>query len=178
MASGPESGLGEIRLPARQAGSSIMPGKVNPAIPEAVSQAAITVMAHDQAITSACSLGNLELNAFLPLVADALLTSLDLLTNACSIFRRLCVEGIEADEARCRGHVESSTATVTALVSRIGYAAAQDVAQAAIDESKTIREMVLARGLLTTAEYDQLTSMEAVMRLGSPASKEPSADAR
>jgi len=171
LASGPEGGLGEIRLPPRQAGSSIMPGKVNPVIPEAVSQAALAVMAHDQAITAACSLGNLELNAFLPLVADALLTSLDLLTNACSIFRRLCVEGIEADEARCRAHVESSTATVTALVGRIGYAAAQEVAMAAQRDGKTIREIVLARGLLTTDEYDQLISPETVMRLGSPASK-------
>ena len=166
MASGPEAGLGEIRLPARQAGSSIMPGKVNPVIPEAVSQAAIAVMAHDQAITTACSLGNLELNAFLPLVADALLTSLDLLTNACSIFRRLCVEGIEADEARCRAHVESSTATVTALVSRIGYAAAQEVALAAQREGKTVRQVVVARGLLTADEFDTLIGPEATMKLG------------
>ena len=167
MSSGPDGGLGEIRLPPRQAGSSIMPGKVNPVIPEAVSQAAVMVMAHDQAITQACSLGNLELNAFLPLVADCLLHSLDLLTNACSIFRRLCVEGIEADEARCQQHVESSTATVTALVEAIGYEAAQDVASAARAEQKTVRAIVLERGLLTAAQFDDLISPEAVMRLGS-----------
>jgi aspartate ammonia-lyase len=172
LASGPEAGLGEIRLPARQAGSSIMPGKVNPVIPEAVSQAAIAVMAHDQAITTACSLGNLELNAFMPLVADALLTSLDLLTNGCSIFRRLCVEGIEADEARCRAHVESSTATVTALVERLGYGTAQEVGRAALAEHKTIREILLVRGLLAAAEFDALISPEAVMRLGSPTDSE------
>ena len=90
---GPDAGIGEIRLPERQAGSSIMPGKVNPVIPEAVSQAAMVVMANDQAIAQACSLGNLELNPFLPLIADALLGSLDLLRNACAIFRRLCVGG-------------------------------------------------------------------------------------
>jgi aspartate ammonia-lyase len=168
MVSGPEAGLGEIRLPARQAGSSIMPGKVNPVIPEAVSQTALAVMAHDQAITTACSLGNLELNAFLPLVADALLTSLDLLTNACSIFRRLCVEGIEADEARCRAHVESSTATVTALVGRLGYETAQEVASAAQRDKKTIRQVVLERKLLTAEEFDLLIGPEATNRLGSP----------
>ncbi len=167
MASGPQAGLGEIRLPARQAGSSIMPGKVNPVIPEAVSQTALAVMAHDHAITAAGALGNLELNAFLPLVADALLTSLELLGNACAIFRRLCVEGLEADEARCGAHVESSTATATALVGRLGYETAQEVARAAHDEHKSIREVVLARRLLTEAEYAELIAPEAVMRLGS-----------
>ena len=167
LSSGPDGGFGEIRLPPRQAGSSIMPGKVNPVIPEAVSQAAIAVMAHDQAITQACSLGSLEFNAFLPLVADALLTSLDLLANACSILRRLCVEGLEADEARCRQHVESSTATVTALVETVGYEAAQDVARAAREQRKTIREIVLGRGLLSAAQFDALIAPEAVMRLGS-----------
>ena len=88
-----------------------MPGKVNPVIPEAVSQAAMLVMANDQAIAQACAMGNLELNAFLPLIADALLGSLDLLRNACRIFREHCVAGIEADEARCRSHVEGATAT-------------------------------------------------------------------
>lgn len=168
MSSGPDGGVSEIRLPARQAGSSIMPGKVNPVIPEAVSQAAIMVMAHDQAITQACSLGNLELNAFLPLVADALLTSLELLANACSLLRRLCVEGIEADEQRCRQNVENSTAVVTALVESIGYEAAQSVAAAARAEHRTIRAMVVERGLITSEQFDQLVSPEAVMRLGSP----------
>ncbi|HSA78921.1 MAG TPA: aspartate ammonia-lyase, partial [Nitrospirota bacterium] len=106
LSSGPDAGIGEIRLPPRQAGSSIMPGKVNPVIPEAVSQAAMTVMANDQSISYACSLGNLELNAFMPLIADALLGNLDLLTNACSILRRNCIAGLEADEKRCRQYVE------------------------------------------------------------------------
>ena len=97
LSSGPHAGLGEIRLPPRQAGSSIMPGKVNPVIPEAVAQAAIAVMGHDQMIVQAVGGGNLELSQFLPLVADSLLTSLDLLTNACDIFARHCVAGIEAD---------------------------------------------------------------------------------
>ncbi|MGD8451744.1 MAG: aspartate ammonia-lyase [Phycisphaerae bacterium] len=168
LASGPDGGLGEIRLPPRQAGSSIMPGKVNPVTPEAVSQAALLVMAQDQAIAHACGLGSLELNAFLPLVACTLLDNLGLLTNACSIFRRLCVDGIEADEQRCRQHVESSTAVATALVGTLGYAAVQDLAATARAEHKTIRQLILARGLLTESEFDQLLTPEAIMRLGSP----------
>jgi aspartate ammonia-lyase len=167
LSSGPEAGLGEIRLPARQAGSSIMPGKVNPVIPEAVSQAAMMVMANDQAIAHACASGSLELNAFMPLIADALLGSLDLLINACSIFRRLCVEGIEANVERCNSHVMSSTAIVTALVEKIGYETATKVAHDAQDQRKTIREIVLEMKLLEEKEFDQLVSPEQVMRLGS-----------
>ena len=97
LASGPDAGLGEILLPPRQAGSSIMPGKVNPVIPEAVGQAALSISAHDQALMSACSLGNLELNQFLPLIADCLLTSLDLARNACRMFVQQCVDGLLAN---------------------------------------------------------------------------------
>jgi aspartate ammonia-lyase len=168
LSSGPDAGLGEIRLPPRQAGSSVMPGKVNPVIPEAVSQAALAVMANDQSITMACSLGNLELNQYLPLVAEALLGSLDLLRRACSLFTSLCVTGIEADEARCREHLEGATATVTALVEAIGYEAAGEVAQVASQERRPIREVVLERGLLTGDEFDALISPESVNRLGSP----------
>jgi len=173
MASGPQSGLGELHLPPRQAGSSIMPSKVNPVIPEAVSQAAIAVMAHDQAITQAASLGNLELNALLPLVADALLDSLDLLQRASRVLREHCIVGIKANEERCRAHVEASTATITALVGTIGYHAAQEVAQAAQREGTSIRDVVLARGLLTAAQFDELIAPEAVTRLGTPTRTEP-----
>jgi aspartate ammonia-lyase len=172
LSSGPDAGFGELRLPSRQAGSSIMPGKVNPVIPEAVSQAAMMVMANDQAIACACSMGNLELNAFMPLIADALLGSLDLLANACSIFRRNCVAGLEADEQRCRRYVESSTATVTALVDIIGYHAAQKVSEEARAEGKSIRAVVLAKGLLDAESFDESVSAESVMRLGSPLKKD------
>ena len=171
LSSGPAAGLGEIKLPARQAGSSIMPGKVNPVIPEAVSQAALVVMANDQALALACSLGNLELNAFLPLVAEMLLGSIDLLTGACSIFRRLCVVGIEANEDRCRTGVEAGTAALTALVETIGYEAAQEVALIASRESKTVRDVVLEKGLLTEEAFDALIAPEHVTRLGSPESE-------
>ena len=172
LSSGPDAGFGEIRLPPRQAGSSIMPGKVNPVIPEAVSQAAIVVMANDQAIAHACAMGNLELNPFLPLVADALLGSLDLLGNSCRIFREYCVAGIEADESRCRQHVEGSTASLTAMVETFGYEKTQALAAKANAEKKSVREIILEERLLTPERFDQLISPENVARLGSPASEE------
>ncbi|MFZ5831636.1 MAG: aspartate ammonia-lyase [Planctomycetota bacterium] len=165
LSSGPWAGLGEIRLPLRQAGSSIMPGKVNPVIPEAVGQAAIAVMGYDQMVVQAASAGNLELNQFLPLVADALLTSIELLCGACDAFARLCVLGIEADRERCRRTMEGSTATLTALVERIGYDACESLANA--QDGKSIRDLVIERGLLTAEEFDALVSAERSMRLGS-----------
>ncbi len=168
LSSGPDAGLGEIRIPARQAGSSIMPGKVNPVIPEAVSQAAIAVMANDQAIAQAASMGNLELNAFLPLIADALLGSLDLLTNAASILRRFCVLGIEPEEARCSATVAASTASVTALVGEIGYAKAEAAAARARETGRPLRDVVVEMELMTAERFDELISPENVMRLGDP----------
>ena len=172
LSSGPDSGFGEISLPARQAGSSIMPGKVNPVIPEAVSQAALTIIGNDGILTYACALGNLELNAFLPLVADLLLSNIALLANSCMILRRFCVEGIMANEERCRRNVDNSTAAVTSLVERIGYRKAQETACAAKTERKSIREIVLEKGILKPEEYDELISPEHVTRLGSIPLKE------
>ena len=144
-----------------------MPGKVNPVICEAVSQVAMKVMANDQAIAHACSAGNLELNAFLPLVAECLLESLELLASACGMLAAKCVRGIEADEARCRSHVESATAMLTGIVERIGYERATDVAEAAAAQRRTIRELVLERGLMSADEFDELISPQRVMQLGS-----------
>jgi aspartate ammonia-lyase len=168
LSSGPEAGLGEIRLPQRQAGSSIMPGKVNPVIPEAVSQVALLVAGYDSTIAMAAGLGSLELNAFLPLIADCLLQSLSLLARADEILRRFCVEGLEADEERCAAHVRASSAAATALVPEIGYEAACDVVRAAQAEGATIRDVVVAKGILTAAQYEELLSAEAVCRLGTP----------
>jgi aspartate ammonia-lyase len=169
LSSGPHAGLGEIRLPSRQAGSSIMPGKVNPVIPEAVAQAAIAVTGYDLMIVQAVGGGNLELSQFLPLVADSLLNSLDLLTNACDILARNCVTGIEADEDRCRQSVRSSTALLTALVDTIGYDAAERLAAeaAAAPGPTDIRQLAIDRGLLTAEQFDELTSPQRVMKLGS-----------
>jgi aspartate ammonia-lyase len=166
MASGPEAGLREIRLPARQAGSSIMPGKVNPVIPEAVSQVAMLVMGHDATIASACAAGSLELNPFLPLVAACLLESLELLARADDILCRHCVSGLEADEARCRGHVLNSTAAATALLPAIGYERVCELARASAETGHTIRELAVTKGWLSAEAFDELISPEAVCRLG------------
>jgi len=167
LSSGPDAGLGEIRLSARQAGSSIMPGKVNPVIPESVGQTALSMIGLDQTLVHACSQGNLELNQYLPLIADCLLGSLDLARAACQIFSRHCVSSIEAMPERCARAVASATATLTALVDQIGYEAAQRVARVAEQEGKTIEQVVVEQGLLTQQQYRQATSSEAVMRLGS-----------
>jgi len=155
MASGPSGGLGELRLPERQAGSSIMPGKVNPVIPEAVTQCAMRVFGHDNSVALACSSGNLELNPFLPLVAASLLESIDLLARSCDILRRHCVDGLEADEVRCRAHLESSTPVVTALVPSLGYTRACDLLRKAQDSSRPIRDLV-GNGRDSAGEFEKL----------------------
>jgi aspartate ammonia-lyase len=169
LASGPEAGFGELRLPARQAGSSIMPGKVNPVIPEAVSQVAMMVMGYDQTLALACAQGNLELNAFLPLVAACLLESCDLLARGCDTLRRHCVEGLAANEARCRQHVEASTATATALLPVLGYEGACEVVRRAGETGKSLRAICVDGGLMDEATFDEMISPEAVCRLGTPA---------
>jgi len=166
LSSGPEGGFGEIRLPARQAGSSIMPGKVNPVIPEAVTQAALLAIGRDQALTMAAAMGSLELNPFLPLVAHCLLENLDVLARACNILDHRCVAGIEADEARCRLHVENATASATALVPLIGYERASDLAERARASGRGLKQTALADGFVTAEQFDTCTSAEAVCRLG------------
>jgi aspartate ammonia-lyase len=166
LSSGPHAGIGEIKLPPRQAGSSIMPGKVNPVIPESVQQAGMLVLGHDTVIANACSAGNLELNPFLPLVAHCLLDELDLLTRACITLKENCVDGITAVSDRCREIVEKSGAAAGALLQVMTYEKASEIAAQAIAENKTIREIVLSRGIMTASQFDQLTSAEAVCRLG------------
>lgn len=168
LSSGPEAGLAEIRLPQRQMGSSMMPGKVNPVIPEAVSQAAMLAMSYDQTIAAACGAGSLDLNPFLPLIADCLLESIITLTQGCDVLRRLCVEGIEADEARCRRHVESSTAVATALLPVLGFQRTLKVVARAHETARSIKETVLEDGVLRADELEGLLTPEAVTRLGMP----------
>jgi aspartate ammonia-lyase len=156
MSSGPESGFGEIKLPARQAGSSIMPGKVNPVIPEAATQAALRVIGADTEIVIASSMGNFELNPFEPVMADSLLNNIEVLANAADMLRTKCIEGIEANIETCRGNVESSTALVTSLVAPLGYEKASDIAKRARAENKTIREIVLSENLMSEASFDDL----------------------
>ncbi len=158
LSSGPRAGIGEIRLPPLQAGSSIMPGKVNPVATEAASQAAFQIMANDQAIAYAAASGQLELNAFLPMIAHNLFGSLQLLTNAAKLLADRCVRGIEADEDRCRDLVERSFAMLTALSPYIGYEAASDLALEAQRTGKTIRQAALDKGLFTKERLDEILS--------------------
>ncbi len=167
LSSGPAAGIGEIGLPARQAGSSIMPGKVNPVIPEAVTQAAIATTGYDQMILQAAGMGNLELNPFLPLIAEALLSEIDVLARACRIFTSLCVDGITANRERCRQYVDTATAAATALVEVVGYEAAQRVAARAEREGRPIRHIILEETPLTEADFEALVAPERVTRLGS-----------
>lgn len=166
LASGPEAGMGELRLPPRQAGSSIMPGKVNPVIPEAATQAALMAMGLDGVIAHACGLGSLELNPFLPLVADALLRSLDLMAEACGLLLNQAVADLEADEDRCRAQVEAGTAAATALLPLLGYEAASALAARARASGCSIRDQGVGEGLFSPETFAELTSPEAVNRLG------------
>lgn len=162
MSSGPQAGIGEILLPARQAGSSIMPGKVNPVIPEAMTQVCFTVIGHDTAITYATSQGNLELNPFLPLIADCLLNDLDLLGNACTMMTSHCIQGIEPNIDKCRAGVASSTALITAMVAKIGYDRSCQIGIDAINEGKSIRDKLLELKLLSENEINELTNANSV----------------
>jgi len=166
LSSGPDAGLGEIKLPAVQAGSSIMPGKVNPVIPESVAQAAMQVVANDQLLTQACMNGNLELNQFMPAVADALLSSLQLLTDAASSLRKNCVTGITANRENCRKRVLNSTAIITALIPRLGYEKCSAVLQEAQQKGLSIREIIMKGQLLDEQNFEQLISPEAINKLG------------
>jgi fumarate hydratase, class II len=146
MNSGPRAGLGEIRLPELQPGSSIMPGKVNPVIPEAVCQVAAQVVGNDAAIAFGGAAGNFELNVMMPMMARNLLESVRLLANVAKVFADRCVDGIEADVARGQEYAESSPSIVTPLTRYIGYEEAAKVAKQALAERKTIRQVVLDRG--------------------------------
>jgi len=168
ISSGPRAGLGEIKLPEMQAGSSIMPGKVNPVIPEAVRQAAYQVMANDAAIAMGAQAGELELNAMLPFIADNLFESLELLYRAADIFIERCIKGIEADRERCRRMVEDSFAYATALAPRIGYDRATAVALEARRTGRTIRQVALETGLFTEEELDRILDPYRLTQPGIP----------
>ncbi|TDD71270.1 aspartate ammonia-lyase [Jiangella aurantiaca] len=160
LSSGPQAGLGELRLPARQAGSSIMPGKVNPVIPEVVNQVAFAVVGNDVTITMAAEAGQLQLNAFEPVIAHRLLEGIDWTARALDVLRHLCVEGIEADCDRLAVLTGSSVGVVTALTPHIGYATAAAVARQALAGEGTVRDLVLALGVLTGDQLDQLLHVD------------------
>ncbi len=164
LSSGPRAGFGEIRLPAVQAGSSIMPGKVNPVIPEVVSQVAYLVIGHDLTVTMCAEGGQLQLNAFEPTIGFSILKSLRMLTAAIDTLTNRCVNGIEADRERCLGLVENSIGLVTALGPVLGYEACSRIARRALDERRTIAEVVLEDGMLTGTRLNELLRIEAMTR--------------
>ncbi|UGY93426.1 class II fumarate hydratase [Streptomyces gobiensis] len=170
MASGPRTGLAEIALPDLQPGSSIMPGKVNPVIPEAVLMVSAQVMGNDATVTAAGAAGNFELNVMLPVLARNVLESIRLLTNASRLLADRTVDGITADVERAREYAESSPSVVTPLNRYIGYEAAAKVAKAALAERKTIREAVLDGGYVDRGELtlDQLDEALDVLRMTRP----------
>jgi fumarate hydratase class II len=156
LGSGPRGGIGELILPEVQPGSSIMPGKVNPVIPEALCQVAAQVIGNDAAVAIGGLSGNFELNVMMPVMAHNLLESIRLLTHAATLFNEKCIQGLRADEKRCRELVEKSLAMATALSPHIGHDAAAKIAREAYDRGKTIREVVMEKGVLPAAILDRL----------------------
>ena len=168
MSSGPRAGLGEIRLPELQAGSSIMPGKVNPVMTEMMTQVAYQVIASDQAITLAAHAGQLELNAFLPLVAFNLLHALETLSNGVRVFTEKCIKGIEANPERCRELLERTYWVATVIAPYVGYEVASAIAKESMITGRTVRELAIERGLFREEELDSLLKPENVTRPGIP----------
>jgi fumarate hydratase, class II len=166
MGSGPRTGLAEIRIPDLQPGSSIMPGKVNPVLPEAVSQVVAQVIGNDAAVAFGGAAGNLELNVMLPVIARNLLESIRILSTVSTVFADRCVAGIEADVERCREYALSSPAIGTALNPYIGYEEAAKVIKASAAEGKDLRTVVLERGLMSAEEVDRALDVEAMTKGG------------
>ncbi len=166
MGSGPRTGLAEIRIPDLQPGSSIMPGKVNPVIPEAVSQVVAQVIGNDAAVAFGGAAGNLELNVMLPVIARNLLESIRLLSAVSVAFADKCISGIEADIDRCRTYALSSPSIGTALNPYIGYEEAAKVIKASAAEGKDIRSIVLERGLMSEEDVDKALDVVAMTRGG------------
>jgi fumarate hydratase class II len=155
LGAGPRGGIGEVRLPETQPGSSIMPGKVNPVIPESLIQVCAQVIGSDAAITIGGLSGNFELNVMMPLIAHNLLQSIRILANGVDNFSRRCIEGLEADRERCEEMIEKSLALATALTPKIGYDEAARIAKKAYDHRKTIRRVVEEEGILSKEELNR-----------------------
>jgi aspartate ammonia-lyase len=168
LASGPRAGIAEIILPAVQPGSSIMPGKVNPSIAEMVNQVCFQVIGCDATICTAAEAGQLELNVMMPVIAWNGLHAQRILANAMGALEQLCVEGIQADEARCRELLDRSTAAATALSPYIGYAKTAEIAKESVKTGKPIRDLVLERKLLEAKQLDQILSVEEMTQPGVP----------
>jgi aspartate ammonia-lyase len=164
LSSGPRAGIGEIHLPAVQAGSSIMPGKVNPVIPEVVNQIAYEVIGNDVTVTMASEAGQLQLNAFEPIIAHSLFKSIQHLSAGCRTLAERCVKGIRADRERARRLLDESTALVTALTPYIGYARSTEIAQEALRTGARVYDLVLQKGVMTREQLDQVLRPEVLTK--------------
>jgi aspartate ammonia-lyase len=156
MASGPRAGLGELILPPRQPGSSIMPGKVNPVMAEVVNQVAFQVIGNDHTICLACEAGQFELNVMGPVIAFNLLQSLKIMKNGLDVFNRFAISGLEANRARCQAFVDQSFGIVTALNPHLGYEVAARLVKEALQTGESIKSMIIERGILTQEEVDEI----------------------
>ena len=156
MASGPRCGFGELNLPEKQAGSSIMPGKINPVIAEVMSQVSFNIIGNDMTITMAGEAGQLELNVFEPVLLYNLYESIETLGNGVATFRDNLIVGLTANIERCKQLVENSVGPITAIVPHVGYKNAAKVAKIAIETGQPVRELVLKEGLLTEAELNEI----------------------
>ena len=163
LSSGPRTGLGEIQLPPMQPGSSIMPGKVNPVIPEAMNQTAYQVIASDLAVTLAAEAGQLQLNAMEPMIIYNLLNSLKMLKEACEMLEHRCIRGIKANELACAAHVENSIGIITALVPHIGYSNASRIAHTALMTGSTVKALIIEENLMSEADLNRLLSPQSML---------------
>jgi len=168
LSSGPTTGLGEIKLPAVQPGSSIMPGKVNPVMAEMLNMVCFEVLGNDSTISFAAQAGQLELNVMMPVISYKLLFSIEILTNAIRAFSDRCVGGIEADRERCLDYVERSIALVTALSPHIGYAKAAELAKDSLSQGKALREVILEKGLFDEEELNKILDVKSMTTPGMP----------
>jgi aspartate ammonia-lyase len=168
MVSGPRTGIDEITLPAVQPGSSIMPGKINPSIPEMVNQVCFQVIGCDTTVTMAAEHGQLELNVMMPVIAHNVLLSMQLLTNAITSLAERCVHGIEAKEDMCRYWVERSAALATALMPQIGYAAAAELSKQSVREGVLIRDLVKRTHVVPADQVDAILDLRRMTEIGVP----------
>ena len=168
MASGPRTGFDEIRLPAVQPGSSIMPGKINPSIPEMVNQVCFQVVGNDACVSASAEHGQLELNVMMPVIAYNVLHSMMILTNTADTLTDKCIAGIEANEEMCRYWLERSAALATALAPQIGYARAAEISKQSVKENVLIRDLVKREKVLPDSEIDEVLDMRKMTEIGVP----------
>jgi len=171
MAMGPRTGIDEIKLPAVQPGSSIMPGKVNPSIPEMVNQVCFQVMGCDTTVAIASEHGQLELNVMMPVIAFNVLLSLRILTNAATVLADKCIKGVTANQEMCEYWVERSAALATALAPQIGYARAAEISKQSVKEGVLIRDLVRRDGILPEDQVDEVLDLRKMTEIGVPGGK-------